>query len=869
MKRGIFTLLFLITLVLTISPVLAATYQTLSDLTCSNEAVGWECARASDGNLATAWAGTADVAPSVANPKTITGDLGDTKLISGVRGFIPDTTSRRYTPEYIDVQVSTDGIDWTTVEHNWVINEGPWSVQPLPEVEARYVRLNVISCICKEECGWWEFCSDGWKGCGSTYDNICILNEFEALTEEIVCTPDCTSKECGDDGCGTSCGTCTNNHGTTQCNLNLCEPVCESGWGNCDGDNNNGCEINTDISPANCGTCGTICPIGVLCTNGVCEVPNDLYWANMLGSPITEAEIGDTVLMVYEKSDTTYSFEIREDDLTANDDIRVGANAIQGIVSSGKNIAKYTITQEDFDSSDDPLDTTAEFFFTTDSQDSPILTIEQDSYDNSPPDIQLTKPLLDEKFKTQTSIDFEQTATDEDDDLEITWDFGDQSSETLSNCLSTTNCDTTHAYTQSGSKSITVTAKEMTREREISASTRIFLYQSGTNLFPIITTPTLGSTHESTTIDFDASNSFVAERSETTCPGASCYNVDTLQCYDLPKTDIPAIYNLKFNWTFTEGNSIQGDYNTNYAEVVEFTGLFLTPGQHLANLKLGYTTTDTQWSNYVSTNFELLSTTPYCVSGSETSSWRYWDIPSSTIITEEVTDTLANCFNIAGQPSSTCCPDNAGECITELGHSDFGTCSGSEHPLYCEDYNADRYGGDITQAEDACNNYHSEVGERSTNRQAGIADYCGSTISEFDSALGNTCWRLVSNCRCKWDDTNDVCESKFSLSGSSCAGGGPDAGTCRFITVAEDDQCSTLGTITYSWEARWEYDLGNLINDPSNQPPLGCQDKQKQFLCEDVPKLPFFTLANFIISIISIFFIYTIMIRKEIKKSKI
>jgi|GEM_PF-1638847 len=36
------------------------------------------------------------------------------------------------------------------------------------------------------------------------------------------CTPDCAGKECGDDGCGGSCGTCTNwpetcNGGTYQC----------------------------------------------------------------------------------------------------------------------------------------------------------------------------------------------------------------------------------------------------------------------------------------------------------------------------------------------------------------------------------------------------------------------------------------------------------------------------------------------------------------------------------------------------------------------------------------------------------------------------------------------------------------------------
>src|SRR5687768_12951258 len=56
------------------------------------------------------------------------------------------------------------------------------------------------SCTNKE-CG-----DDGCGGsCGSCplAAPFCVQN-----TCEVSCTPDCTNKECGDDGCGGSCGSC-------------------------------------------------------------------------------------------------------------------------------------------------------------------------------------------------------------------------------------------------------------------------------------------------------------------------------------------------------------------------------------------------------------------------------------------------------------------------------------------------------------------------------------------------------------------------------------------------------------------------------------------------------------------------------------
>ena len=80
-----------------------------------------------------------------------------------------------------------------------------------------------------------------------------------------------------------ACGTCKAGFGNCDNNwANGCEvrfsdtnrtacTTCASGFGNCDNDWSNGCEVNTSITSAHCGTCGNACPSGGGCTNGVCQ----------------------------------------------------------------------------------------------------------------------------------------------------------------------------------------------------------------------------------------------------------------------------------------------------------------------------------------------------------------------------------------------------------------------------------------------------------------------------------------------------------------------------------------------------------------------------------------------------------------------
>jgi hypothetical protein len=75
-----------------------------------------------------------------------------------------------------------------------------------------------------------------------------------------------------------NCGACRNvcverPNGTPICASSVCETRCTPGFENCDGNVMNGCEVNTTINPASCGSCGRPCPMGQQCTDGTCGCP--------------------------------------------------------------------------------------------------------------------------------------------------------------------------------------------------------------------------------------------------------------------------------------------------------------------------------------------------------------------------------------------------------------------------------------------------------------------------------------------------------------------------------------------------------------------------------------------------------------------
>lgn len=105
----------------------------------------------------------------------------------------------------------------------------------------------------------------------------------------VSCNPFCSGKQCGSDGCTGTCGSCTNAHGTNTCSaVGSCQPSCNTGYGNCDGNNVNGCETNIFTSTSNCGSCGKTC--SGTCSNGQCtttppvSTTGKIYYLSPTGS---------------------------------------------------------------------------------------------------------------------------------------------------------------------------------------------------------------------------------------------------------------------------------------------------------------------------------------------------------------------------------------------------------------------------------------------------------------------------------------------------------------------------------------------------------------------------------------------------------
>jgi hypothetical protein len=77
-------------------------------------------------------------------------------------------------------------------------------------------------------------------------------------------------EHCG--ACGVSCAFA---RATAACTDGACAiAACEQGFGNCDGMTSTGCETSTSNNPAHCGTCGTVCPsppgATAACNNATC-----------------------------------------------------------------------------------------------------------------------------------------------------------------------------------------------------------------------------------------------------------------------------------------------------------------------------------------------------------------------------------------------------------------------------------------------------------------------------------------------------------------------------------------------------------------------------------------------------------------------
>src|SRR5690606_9690777 len=77
-------------------------------------------------------------------------------------------------------------------------------------------------------------------------------------------------------GCGSGCAPCGIPGAVAACDAGSCVMIgCAPGFGNCNLDLTDGCEVNLDADPSSCGACGNICVVNhgsAGCAGGSCTV---------------------------------------------------------------------------------------------------------------------------------------------------------------------------------------------------------------------------------------------------------------------------------------------------------------------------------------------------------------------------------------------------------------------------------------------------------------------------------------------------------------------------------------------------------------------------------------------------------------------
>ncbi len=126
--------------------------------------------------------------------------------------------------------------------------------------------------VCGNACGPNQACAAGQ----------CVAGQCPA--GQAMCNGACANLSTDPNNCGT-CGTaCSPGQACSagQCTSAACGPnqtstggacVCNPGFGDCNSNPADGCEVNTFASSANCGACGRACGPGASCNAGICTLP--------------------------------------------------------------------------------------------------------------------------------------------------------------------------------------------------------------------------------------------------------------------------------------------------------------------------------------------------------------------------------------------------------------------------------------------------------------------------------------------------------------------------------------------------------------------------------------------------------------------
>ena len=429
----------------------------------------------------------------------------------------------------------------------------------------KYNNLDGDRCVSAGSCSyscWKDKCGAGCdetNGGWTNYvcDSYCSGNTLYARSDvSNSCQDNCmpTANTC-DTGTATSCGATTCALGIGSCN----NPCAEAG-------------TSTDGTDAACGTC-----------TPTCTAITSVNWNNLNNQVIQSSQKEDSARLTangYEITGKNISFII----------YKSGGGCGLLWLSDCEIAQSSTIAQSNSASITWKASEAGTLYFkariveTGQEMQSGNLVVSS-TEDNSAPVAVINSPANGARFEINTPISFTQSSYDEDDDISVSWNFDDGNTTTLTNCLTGGNCSTMHTFTSQGTKNVIITATDA-RGRTGTAFASIDIFRGGAggdaiNVFARISEPQPNQIIQgSGWVSFNASGSYAANCASP-CIGV-CYAVGSLQCINLNQN------NLMFNWTFDDGTTRYGTWQSNYSYVVKFNKFFGAIGTHTATLKVGY-----------------------------------------------------------------------------------------------------------------------------------------------------------------------------------------------------------------------------------------------------------------------------------------
>jgi hypothetical protein len=196
------------------------------------------------------------------------------------------------------------------------------------------------------------------------------------------------------------------------------------------------------------------------------------------------------------------------------------------------------------------------------------------------------------------NINFTQESHDQDDLLNLTWNFSDGNNvsfysyslfEKSNNSLLGNSA---HAYTLPGKYLVKLTATERNRSAYDVDSFDVLIFGPGVNVIPVITSPERMKAYGSRWIYANASQTYVVNCSVGPMPNYNFTTIDGgLYCKYIHAPGAKATsaaYNLTFTWTMGDGRTTIGDLDSNYNTAVVFKYKYESSGLHSIGLNVRY-----------------------------------------------------------------------------------------------------------------------------------------------------------------------------------------------------------------------------------------------------------------------------------------